>query len=134
MHVRDFKATDYEAMQELFHRQDFEYQLPDAEAFVDVQVVADESDKAIMFLAARPTVEMFLLLDQEWETPLWRLEAFRLIHEAMRSKLETKGITDAHCWLPPEIEKAFSRRLMNSFGWVKQLWPCFSRKTTPSGK
>jgi hypothetical protein len=134
MHLRDFKASDYEAVKELYVRQGFEYELPDMAAFMEIQVVVDDSDKPVMVLAARPTVEMFLVLDKEWETPQWRLEAFKLIHEAMRGKLEAAGITDAHCWLPPEIEKSFAKRLMRQFNWVQQLWNCYCRQTTPSGK
>jgi hypothetical protein len=134
MQLRDFKPSDYEAVKKLYQKQGFEYDLPDMAAFMEIQVVVDEQDKPFMFLAARPTVEMFLILDKEWATPQWRFEAFKLIHEAMRAKLETVGISDVHCWLPPEIEKSFAKRLMRGFGWVKQLWPCYSRKTTPSGK
>jgi hypothetical protein len=133
MRTRNFEASDYEEVKELYRKQGFEYDLPDMAAFMEVQVVADDADKPIMVLAARPTVEMFLILDQEWGTPYWRLEAFKLVHESMRTKLEAAGIADAHCWIPPEIEKSFARRLMRWFAWRKQLWPCFSRKTTPNG-
>jgi hypothetical protein len=134
MQIRDFRPTDVEAVKELYQKQGFEYDLPDIDAFMELQVVVDEQDKPFMVLAARPTVEMFLIMDREWSTPRWRFEAFKLIHESMRAKLAAAGITDAHCWLPPEIEKSFAKRLMTAFGWVKQLWPCYSRQTTPSGK
>jgi hypothetical protein len=134
MQLRDFKPSDYEAVRELYQKQGFCYDLPDMAEFMAVQVVVDETDTPFIILAARPTVEMFLIMDKEWATPRWRFEAFKLIHEAMRAKLFQAGITDAHCWLPPEIEKSFAKRLMRGFGWVMQLWPCYSRKTTPSGK
>jgi hypothetical protein len=134
MQLRDFKPSDYEAVKELYQKQGFEYELPDMAAFMAIQVVVDDSDKPVMVLAARPTVEMFLILDKDWETPRWRFEAFKIIHEAMREKLQRAGITDAHCWLPPEIEKSFAKRLMRQFNWVQQLWNCYCRQTTPTGK
>lgn len=133
MQVRQFKDSDYQWVLELYRRQGFDYELPTMDAFKLVQVVVDDEDQPVMVLAARPTVEMFLIVDSAWETPQWRLEAFKLVHEAMRAALEAEGITDVHAWLPPEIEKSFARRLMRRFGWKQQLWNCYSRLTTPTG-
>ena len=100
---------------------------PKFDECVSIKVVED--GKIGLALCARPTVELFMLFDRNWKTPLWRWEALKLGHEAMRRKLADLNFTDAHVWLPPHIEKSFGeRKLMARLGWKKQMWPCFMRE------
>ena len=129
MRVRDFEPRDLAALRRIFEAQQFEYDFPeDPSIFTSIRVLVDETDTPVMALAARPTVEMFMFMDPTWRTPGWRSAAFTTLHEDMRQQLIQRGYTDVHAWLPPEIAKSFGRRLMRTFGWVKQLWPSYSRK------
>lgn len=131
MRVRDVAQKDLPRLRELFEQQGFEYELPDFadKDFLAKQAVVDDADRVVMMVAARRTVELYMLVDKDWETPGWRMQAFALLHAAMRKVLIRLGIADAHCWLPPAIAKSFGRRLMRQFGWSKPVWTDFWRET-----
>ncbi len=131
MTCRDLQSADLPRLQELFAAQGFEYEFPDLQSaqFIVKRVLVDDNGVILGAIAARQTVELFLLADPTWQTPRWRLEALRLQHEDMRQQLAVRGIRDAHAWLPPQICRAFGRRLLKSFGWRKQMWDCYSRDT-----
>lgn len=132
MKIRDYSPEDKSQIEALFQKQGFEYELPDfnERQFV-VNKVVEDNGRVIMAICARQTVELYMISDKEWETPRWRFEALRKIHEAMREALDSLGFRDAHCWLPPQIAKTFGKRLMRTFQWKQPLWTDFTRETRP---
>lgn len=124
------QSEDVPVLRKLYEEHGFEYDFPDLEQdeFFAKLVLVDEDDVPRQAILMRITAEMFLLQDKNWETPGIRNEAFARIHEAARRVADAVGVKDVHAWLPPEIEKSFGRRLKTRFGWVQQLWPCFSRE------
>lgn len=97
--------------------------------FITRLVVVDDNDTPVVAGMARRTVEVYGLFDPDWESPAWRFEALRLLHEAMRHDLGAKGYHDAHAWIPPSLLKSFGRKLRHVFGWKQDPWACFCRKT-----
>jgi hypothetical protein len=97
--------------------------------FARVSVVTDENNLPVMAAPAKKTIEMYLLCDKDWGTPRQRLMALQLGHEEMRVWLSGHGFCDVNAWLPPEIEKAFGKRLQYIFGWKKSRWNSYSRRT-----
>lgn len=145
MRIRDFEEKDIPKLEQMFKEQPWEYEMPDFSKFIANQVMVNEQDEPMMAIACRPTLELYLLMDKNWETPGMRFAAFQDMHESVRAELydirfkrldkeEVHQFDDVHVWLPPQIEKSFSRRLMRWFGWFKPLWGCYSRLTTPDGK
>lgn len=130
MTVRELRASDIPALRS-WHR--FEYEFPDllAPEFVCTLVVVDEDDQPIVAFPAKQTIEMYMLGNPTWGTPRARLAALQLGHEATRVRLAALGYVDANCWIPPQIEKAFARRLQHIFGWAKARWNSYSRSTAP---
>jgi hypothetical protein len=130
MEIREIRSDDEPRLREIFAAQHFDYEFPklDSPEFLATVVICDDQSRPVMAVAARRTVELFLLADPKWGTPRWRLEALQITHNAMRSKLKQIGVQDAHIWVPPDICKSFGRRLMRMFGWKRQLWPSFSRE------
>lgn len=130
MKVREVRPDDIPRLKEIYQQQGLPYDFPDLDAaqFLVKQVVVDGDDRAVLGVACRQTVELYLLIDSTWNTPRWRLEAFKAIHESVRLELVGKGIEDAHCWLPPQVSKSFGRRLQ-SFGYRVNKWLCLSRET-----
>ena len=130
MQIRELRPDDEARLRELFAAQHFDYQFPElgSPEFLTTVVICDDESRIVSCVAARRTVELFLLTDPAWGTPRWRMEALRLAHQVMHAKLKAVGIRDVHAWLPPEIAKTFGRRLMRCFGWRRQLWPSFSRE------
>lgn len=131
--VRECQESDLPRLREIFAKQGFEYDFPDLAAaqFVAKQVVVDDNDVVQMAVCARQTVELYMLADGEWSTPKWRFEALKAIHESMRKDLAAKGFEDAHLWLPPQLVKSFSRRLMRCFRWRRPVWADLCRDTRP---
>ena len=75
----------------------------------------------------RLTAEVYLLHDPRAGTPRERWQWLLALHRAAEQDAYDRGLADAHCWLPPQIARAFGRRLLR-LGWQEQLWPSFSRK------
>jgi len=91
------------------------------EAASDHPITGSPDHPIIAAAAARIMVEAFIWVDPHWESPRWRHEAFKLLHEQMRLELKEKGVEEAHAWLPPRIERPFGRRLMQ-LGWQRPAW------------
>lgn len=127
MRIRNLESKDIPVLRRWHEESGFDYEFPDLTKFEAVRVLVDENDVPIQAAAARKTVECYLLLDSTWRNPRWRLEGFRQLHEDTCRQLEHKGYTDLHCWLPPQIERSFGRKLQNLFGWIKSHWSSYSR-------
>lgn len=80
-----------------------------------------------MAIGARLTAETYLFLDKDWGTPELRWQGFLSLHEAARRDMYKRGLEDCYCWLPPQIEKPFGKRLMR-VGWEKNKWPSYTYK------
>ena len=133
MRIRDLKPEDIPVLRRLHQARGYDYPFPDLTApeFVAVRVLVLEDDQPVEVVAARKTVECYCWLDPAWRNPRWRLDGLMLLHEDMRQQLEKQGFTDAHAWPPPDIERAFGKRLRRIFGWVKSDWASYSRKVKP---
>lgn len=106
----------------------FHYDLPNTEHPLFVAKLGIEHDGEIVAAALlRLTSESYLLMNKEVGTPAERWDWLLSLHEAVRESAFAQGLDDVHCWLPPEIERQFGRRLFK-LKWQKQLWPCFSRR------
>ena len=94
MNVRYAKLSDEPRLREIYQKMCMPYDFPDVAdpEFVATLVVVDESDTPVVAGLARKTVEVYGLLDPDWETPAWRFEALRMLHEAMRHELGKLGL------------------------------------------
>lgn len=129
MRVRDLEERDLETLKKWHRENGFDYPFPDlfAPEFERVSVVEDENGELVLTLPAKRTIEMYCLMNKSWRSPRWRLEALMLAHEEMRLALLGKGYTDVNCWLPPEVERSFGRKLTRIFKWIPSRWKSFSR-------
>ncbi len=84
----------------------------------------DSAIIAAVFL--RLTAEAYFLLDPGAGSPRDRWRALLLLHEAARGDANRRGLDDAHAWLPPQVARAFGRRI-ERLGWTREPWPCYSR-------
>lgn len=87
--------------------------------------------RAVMASLLRLTAEVYLLHDPRAGTPRQRWQWLLALHRAAEQDAYDRGLADVHCWLPPQVQRPFGRRLLR-LGWEKQLWPSFSRKLPPS--
>lgn len=127
--VREYRPSDEPILRALHEAQGHPYPFPDLNhaEFVGILVATDEDDIPVQALAARKTVELFMLGDPKWRTPAWRFNVFAPLHQAMWRAMLALGYTDAHAWLPPSVAKAFGSRLRRSFGWKPSQWQSFCK-------
>src|SRR5579862_3077883 len=117
--------------------QGFGYPLPDLESpmFVSKLVLEDEeeprdcgtSSRVKMAILLRLTAEAYMLHDPAAGTPRQRWQRFLALHEAARHDSAARGLDDVQAFLPPQVARAFGRRLTR-LGWVRDPWVCFSRQ------
>lgn len=112
-------------LRRMYEASGFGYQFPDFKSgmFEAIAVVVDDNDQPIMAAAAERIVQLYLVRG-DIAHPAAALHAIRLLHEALRPVLASKGYREAEAFLPPAIAKNFGRRLMRSFGWLKN-WPSY---------
>lgn len=118
----EHEISDVPRINEIFSQQSFEYMQPDWKAMTG-QVLVDENGVVVLALLARPTVEMYAVMDSsEWATPGMKVEHFAELDRVEIKDLRMRGYTDSHCWVPP-IMKAFANRIQKFYGWVKSSDP-----------
>jgi hypothetical protein len=128
MLIREYNEGDLDAIVAMHRAQGFEYPFPDIKdpLFVSKLVVEDgeqagagnRGKKIVMASLARLTCEMYLLAEPQSGTPRERYERLLALHRAGAADLRTRGLDDAHAWLPPPIAKRFGRRLQ-TLGWIR---------------
>lgn len=135
--IREYTDTDLDALVAMHRAQGFEYPFPNLRdpLFVSKLVLCenaapdsvtesrgegncDSADgKIVMAALARLTCEIYLLADPHAGTPRRRYARLLELHRAGAADLRTRGLADAHAWLPPRIAGRFGRRL-ESLGWL----------------
>lgn len=85
--------------------------------------------RIVMAVLLRLTAEAYLLHDAHAGTPRQRWQNLLALHEAARQDAAARGLDDVQAFLPPQIARAFGRRLAR-LGWHPDPWPCFSRTTS----
>lgn len=129
MRIRRYRSEDEPSLRKMHAQQGFAYELPDINdpIFLTKLVLEDDEGRPVMAVLARLSCELYLLAEPGAGTPRERLAAFLALHGSAERELGRRGLEDGTCWVPPQIEKAFGRRLAR-LGWVRDPWPSYSRK------
>jgi hypothetical protein len=130
MRIRHYTPADLDALRRIHARQGFDYAFPDLAdpIFISKLVVEDDDGRAVSASLARVTCEMYLLADPRAGTPRERYARLLALHEVGRNDLLSRGLDDAHAWLPPSIARAFGRRL-EALGWIRDdAWTPYCRR------
>jgi hypothetical protein len=130
MLIRGYTPADLDALRRMHARQGFDYAFPDIDdpIFVSKLVVEDEAGRAVMASLARLTCEIYLLADPAAGTPRERLSAIAALDRAGEEDLRSRGLDDAHAWLPPPVARRFGRRL-ETLGWIRDdAWTPYCRR------
>lgn len=130
MLVRPYTEADLDALRRIHALQDFDYVFPDVAdpIFISKLVVEDDVGRTVMASLARLTCEMYMLADPSAGTPRDRYGRLVALHAAGKSDLLSRGLDDAHAWLPPPIAKRFGRRL-EALGWIRDdAWTPYCRR------
>jgi hypothetical protein len=112
--------------------QGFDYAFPDLRnpLFLSKLVVEDGAGRAVMASLARLTCEIYLLMDPRAGNPRERFDRIISLEHAGVADLRSRGLEDAHAWIPPRIAARFGRRLAQ-LGWLRDdSWTPYCRRFT----
>ena len=124
MHIRAYRPEDLAAVKAIFDAQELGYKFPDLEKpTYFIRLVGEEDGRVVQAAFAHLTAEIYFLLDRTHGTPQQRHLDFMAMQEVGRELAwKPGGLDDLHAFLPPQLERAFGKRLM-AHGWKKALWP-----------
>jgi hypothetical protein len=131
MKIRYARPEDDAAIREMHERMGLDYELPDLHKMSSKLVFEDDQGRVRMAIYLRPTVEAYMFIDRAEMFASKALQAkeqwsrFLCLHRASLRDALANGIDDVYCFLPPELEKSFSRRLKR-LGWFRP-WAAFCR-------
>jgi len=127
MLIREYTGADLPSLLHLHAEQGMPYRFPDlSNPLFLTKLVVERDSQIAAALLLRLTSEAYLLLDSRAGSPRERWQSLLLLHEAARRDAARRGLDDAHAWLPPQVARAFGRRLAQ-LGWQREPWPSFSR-------
>lgn len=70
--------------------------------------------------------EAFLFVDSDYGSPQDRWRMLLQLHEEVRFQAREMGLSEVNLWAPPEVPKAFLRRL-SKLGWSEDRpWKTFT--------
>lgn len=127
MRIRPLRGSDIPILERMHADSGFAYTMPDQRLIEAAFVVADENDEPVQVAIAERTVQLYLL-GKSGGHPMAKMRGIQQLHEALREKLKPLGYKFADAWLPPQIERSFGKRLIRSFGWLRNTWISYSVK------
>jgi hypothetical protein len=133
--IRPYESSDLPAVRAIFDAQQLGYSFPDLEKpTYFIRLVGERDGRVVQAAFAHLTAEIYFLLDRTHGTPQERHLDFMDMQEVGRELAwKPGGLDDLHAFLPPQLERAFGKRLM-AHGWKKALWaPYFAELETDDG-
>lgn len=125
--IRQYNALDWPDISEMHLSSGLPKQcLPDLlnPNFV-VKIVSDSKGKAVQAGFVKLTGEAFVLVDHEHGTPQERWEALSELIAAGLAEAAKCGLDQVTCWLPPEVEAQFGKRLTD-LGFIRSPWVSYT--------
>ena len=113
MPVREYRASDLEEIKHIHEDSGIDYQLPDLSSPLFIVRKVVEADGHILVAgAAKLQVELYIWVNHNRGTPEERYEGLKEMNEAAMKELYwDKGVDEAVCWVPVQLEKSFAKRL-----------------------
>lgn len=71
------------------------------------------------------TAEVFVLIDHTVGTPEERWAWMKEFNEYVKHEAWQRGLEQITCWVPPEIEESFEKRLLE-MGYIKSPWRSYT--------
>lgn len=89
------------------------------------KAIYEHEGKAALMSFLKITSEVYLLVDHAVGTPEERWEWLKELTDHVKQEAWKLGLEQISCWIPPEIEVSFTKRL-HELGFVKSPWSCFT--------
>jgi hypothetical protein len=124
--IRKCPEDDFAAVEAIHAAQGLPYEAPQWGSMLASAVLEDQG---VIHMAAflRQTAETYLLVNPALSMKKREsLGELLVLHKELMPAAKRKGLTDVHCWIPPQLGERFGRLLENPiFGWNPAPWPCF---------
>ncbi len=127
--VREYRQTDLETLKRWHAAQGFDYPFPDLDDpnFAIKVVLEDENGRPAMAALGRLTCEAFLLMNPGGD-PLKKWRRLAILEREALATAKERGLSDAQCWLPPNLPRRFRDRL-ESLGWTRDdVWTPYQKR------
>ena|SRR5258705_9817011 len=89
------------------------------------KLVVEQDGKPVMATFLRGTSEIYLLVDHEHGTPEERWQQLQELKDYLVKEAWKLGLDQMTCWVPPEIEQSFSKRLLE-LGFQRSPWQSYT--------
>jgi hypothetical protein len=135
--IREFKAEDIPLVEAIHKQNDLpanclpNLTITDTEGktvmnplFI-TRSVFEQDGKPVMMAFLKVTAEIFLFLDHTIGTPEQRWEWMKEFNEHIRQQAWKHGLEQITCFIPPEIEPSFAKRLIE-MGYVRSPWQSYT--------
>jgi len=106
--IRPLQESDMAEVRSLYDSSEHQDGWPDFSEMVDAQVIVEDG-KIVAVAAARMVPEMILILGKGH--PAVRLFWLKSLYGRMLEFLQERGLKRAIAFVPPQIERAYARRL-----------------------
>jgi hypothetical protein len=131
LQLREYTENDLSALVSIHAERELPYAFPELKNRLFLsKLILEKDSKIVAASLLRLTAEAYLLLDPGVGSPRERWRWLLLMHEAARGDAVRKGLDDVHCWVPPDMGRAFGKRI-NALGWRRERWDCYSRSLAP---
>ncbi len=122
MIIRPLELADLPYIYRMYDASGFPYEMPHLGRMEAIMVI-EQDGEPIMAAGAEKICQLYLWASEM--PPTMKLHGIRMLHDGMATALREKHYTEANAFLPPSIAKRFGRRLMRSFGWLRN-WESFA--------
>ncbi len=125
MTIRPVEISDIPSLRNMHALSGLDYKFPDLTSeFMEAVLVIESDGVPVAACAAERIPQLYLWMEDDH--PAARMHYIKVLHDAMAKVLSSKGYHEANCFIPPQLERSFGRRLMRTFNWVRN-WPSFAR-------
>lgn len=126
MIIRPYEAEDLAAVEEIHKAQRLGYDFPELEhPSYFIRLVGEKDGQIVEAAFAHLTAEIHFMVRTDVATAQERHFWFLEVQEVVcQLSWNPGGLIDLHAFLPPQLERAFAKRLM-AHGWKRPLWPCY---------
>jgi len=90
-----------------------------------VKAVVEENGKTVMAAFLRGASEIYLLVDHRHSTPEARWQLLQELKDHLCREAWSLGLDQMTAWIPPEIDKSFSKRL-EELGFQRSTWQSYT--------
>jgi hypothetical protein len=124
--IRAYCPEDKPGIERLHRAQGFGFPMPDlTDPLHFIKLVGEENGRIVNAALAHLTAEIYFFTDPNHGTPRQRFDNFLTMERhGCGQAYYPGGLSDIHAFLPPAVQKAFGRRLLQ-LGWQREPWTPF---------